>query len=172
MSVTDRTIRTPQADLRLSQSSGSGMPIVMIHGSGASRAVFARQFDSPLADAHRLIAFDLPGHGDSSDARDPAAAYTITGLAQTTARLLDVARGVLRVVVLAQVGDDDVGALAGEGDCHGPADPAVAAGDDRPLSGQPAGALVALLAVVRPRGHLAQRAGRGLLLSGLGVGAR
>ncbi len=98
MSITDRTIRTPQADLRLSQSSGSGMPIVMIHGSGASRAVFARQFDSPLANAHRLIAFDLPGHGDSSDARDPAAAYTITGLAQTTARLLD-ALGIDRAII-------------------------------------------------------------------------
>jgi len=98
MSISDRTIRTPQADLRLSQSSGPGMPIVMIHGSGASRAVFARQFDSPLADAHRLIAFDLPGHGESSDARDPATAYTITGLAQTTARLLD-ALGIDRAIV-------------------------------------------------------------------------
>jgi len=91
-------MRTPQADLRLSQSSGSGMPIVMIHGWGASRAVFARQFDSPLAEAHRLIAFDLPGHGDSSDARDPSAAYTITGLAHTTARLLD-ALGIDRAII-------------------------------------------------------------------------
>lgn len=98
MSIIDRTIRTPQADLRLSQSSGSGMPIVMIHGSGSSRAVFARQFDSPLADAHRLIAFDLPGHGESSDARDPATAYTITGLAQTTARLLD-SLGIDRAII-------------------------------------------------------------------------
>jgi len=88
MSVSHRTIRTSQADLRLSQSSGSGLPIVMIHGSGSSRAVFARQFNSPLADAHRLIAFDLPGHGESSDADDPAA-YSITGLAQSTAELLD-----------------------------------------------------------------------------------
>lgn len=98
MNITHRTIRTPQADLRLSQSSGSGMPIVMIHGSGSSRAVFARQFDSPLADAHRLIAFDLPGHGESSDARDPATAYTITGLAQTTARLLDLL-GIDRAII-------------------------------------------------------------------------
>ncbi|MBA1141863.1 alpha/beta fold hydrolase [Mesorhizobium neociceri] len=98
MSISDRTFRTPQADLRLSQSSGSGIPIVMIHGSGSSRAVFARQFDSPLADAHRLIAFDLPGHGESSDARDPATAYTIAGLAQTTARLLD-ALGIDRAII-------------------------------------------------------------------------
>jgi pimeloyl-ACP methyl ester carboxylesterase len=98
MSVSDRTFRTPQADLQVSQSSGSGMPIVMIHGSGSSRAVFARQFDSPLADSHRLIAFDLPGHGDSSDAWDPTNAYTIPGLAQTTARLLD-ALGIDRAII-------------------------------------------------------------------------
>ena len=43
--------------------------------------------------------------------------------------LLDELRGVLRVLVLVEVGDQDVGALAGEGDGHGPADAAVAAGD-------------------------------------------
>jgi pimeloyl-ACP methyl ester carboxylesterase len=89
MVVSQRTVRTEQADLRLSQSSGSGIPIVLIHGSGSSRAVFARQFDSALAAAHRLIAFDLPGHGESSDAHDPATAYTIAGLAQSAAQLLD-----------------------------------------------------------------------------------
>lgn len=98
MVVSHRTIRTEQADLRLSQSSGPGLPIVLIHGSGSSRAVFARQFDSPLAAAHRLIAFDLPGHGESSDARDPANAYTIAGLAQSAAQLLDI-MGIDRAVV-------------------------------------------------------------------------
>ena len=90
MSISEHTIYTPQADLRLSQSSGSGIPILMIHGTGSSRAVFARQFYSPLADAHRLIAFDLPGHGQSTDARDPVAAYTLSGLAQSAASVLDV----------------------------------------------------------------------------------
>ncbi|CCV08727.1 Alpha/beta hydrolase fold [Mesorhizobium metallidurans STM 2683] len=98
MVVSHRTVRTEQADLRLSQSSGSGLPIVLIHGSGSSRAVFARQFDSPLAAAHRLIAFDLPGHGESSDARDPANAYTVAGLAQSAAQLLDI-MGIDRAVV-------------------------------------------------------------------------
>ena len=36
------------------------------------------------------------------------------------AGLLDVLRGVLRVVVLVQVGDQDVGALPGEGDARRP----------------------------------------------------
>ena len=98
MAVAERMIRTPQADLRVSESAGPGMPIVMIHGSGASRGVFARQFDSPLADAHRLIAFDLPGHGESSDAADPMTDYTLTGLARSAAELLD-SMGIGRAIV-------------------------------------------------------------------------
>jgi pimeloyl-ACP methyl ester carboxylesterase len=98
MAVAERTIRTREADLRLSESSGPGVPILMIHGSGASRAVFARQFDSPLADAHRLIAFDLPGHGESSDAREPAIDYTLAGLARSAADVLD-SLGIGRAIV-------------------------------------------------------------------------
>lgn len=89
MALIQHTIRTAQADLRVSESAGHGMPIVMIHGSGSSRAVFARQFDSALGTAHRLVAFDLPGHGDSDNARDPATAYTVTGLARSAAEVLD-----------------------------------------------------------------------------------
>lgn len=89
MIASNRTIHASQADLRISQSDGTGLPIVMIHGSGSSRAVFARQFESPLADVHRLVAFDLPGHGDSSDAHDPGATYSVTGLAQSAAEVLD-----------------------------------------------------------------------------------
>jgi pimeloyl-ACP methyl ester carboxylesterase len=42
-----------------------GVPIVFIHGFSQSYAVFARQFDSPLAAEFRLIAPDLRGHGCS-----------------------------------------------------------------------------------------------------------
>lgn len=89
MAVYERTIRTPLANLRISQSSGRGLPILMIHGSGAGRGVFARQFDSPLAERHRMIAFDLPGHGESSDARDPETGYTVRGLAEAAAWVLE-----------------------------------------------------------------------------------
>lgn len=89
MALYERTIRTPLANVRISQSSGRGLPILMIHGSGASRAVFARQLESPLADHHRMIAFDLPGHGDSSDARDPETGYTVRGLAEAAAWVLE-----------------------------------------------------------------------------------
>src|SRR5665213_1937149 len=89
MTVTASTIATPPADIRVIQSSGTGMPVVLVHGSGASKAVFARQFESPLAQTNRLVAMDLPGHGESGNARDPANDYTIKGFAATVGAVLD-----------------------------------------------------------------------------------
>lgn len=80
---TARTIRTEAGNVRLLDSGGSGLPLVMVHGAGASKEVFIRQLESPLGERHRIIAMDLPGHGDSDDARDPAANYSLRGLART-----------------------------------------------------------------------------------------
>jgi pimeloyl-ACP methyl ester carboxylesterase len=99
MPLHDRTMRTPLGELRISQSSGRGLPVLMIHGSGAARGVFARQFESPLAETHRLIAFDLPGHGESADARSPETGYTVRGLAEAARWVLD-GLGIKRAVVL------------------------------------------------------------------------
>ena len=65
------------------------MPVVFLHGSGSSRKVFERQLGSALADDWRLIALDLPGHGESFDASDPADAYSVEGLADTVEEVLD-----------------------------------------------------------------------------------
>jgi pimeloyl-ACP methyl ester carboxylesterase len=44
---------------------GGGEPtLCLVHGSGGSRAVWIRQLDG-LADVARVIALDLPGHGES-----------------------------------------------------------------------------------------------------------
>ena len=70
------------------QSSGSGPTIVLVHGNSASSKAFARQLNSPLGARHRIIAFDLPGHGASDDAADPTL-YGMTGYASV---LTDVVR--------------------------------------------------------------------------------
>jgi pimeloyl-ACP methyl ester carboxylesterase len=61
----------------------------MIHGSGWSQKVFAKQFDSVLAGTWRLLALDLPGHGASDDAQDPQASYSITGFAECIEDVID-----------------------------------------------------------------------------------
>ena len=93
-----RTIVTPHADIRLTETAGCGLPLLLLHGSGASRKVFDRQLQSPLAERHRLILMDLPGHGESGDAHDPARTYTLPGFADCVATVLHTL-GIERVAV-------------------------------------------------------------------------
>ena len=53
---------------------GSGETIVLLHGFGANKDNWVR-FTRSLPKEYRVIAFDLPGHGDSSKENDKA--YTI-----------------------------------------------------------------------------------------------
>jgi len=54
-----------------------------LHGSGFSKEVFAKQFASKTLSHHRLIAVDLPGHGNSKDAQNPKETYSYSGLANS-----------------------------------------------------------------------------------------
>lgn len=82
-------ISTEQASIGVTDAGGRGFPLLLLHGSGASKEAFTRQLNSSLAEHFRLIALDLPGHGDSSNASDPGRGYSITGYA-------DAVRDVLR----------------------------------------------------------------------------
>ena len=93
----ERQIQTQGGSINVIDSGGSGSPIVLLHGSAASVAAFGRQFDSPLIQQFRLIAFDLPGHGESANASDPASAYSIQGLTRTTVEVLQ-GLGIARAV--------------------------------------------------------------------------
>ena len=73
--------------LALTESDGAGPPILLLHGTASSRAAFARQFGTTLAQQHRLLALDLPGHGDSDDATS-VADYTLTALSETVAEFI------------------------------------------------------------------------------------
>ncbi|MCY1217770.1 hypothetical protein D9M72_296990 [compost metagenome] len=74
--------------------------------------------------------------------------------------LADPRRRVLGVGFLfREIGNRDVGPLAGERNGHGPADPGIPAGDERRLTGERAASLVAFLAVVRLRLHGSRKPG-------------
>lgn len=77
----------PHGLLRFRDTGGSGFPLLMLHGSGSSKDVFSRQFESAALERFRLIAPDLPGHGQSANASDPDAVYTVSGLARTLSAL-------------------------------------------------------------------------------------
>jgi pimeloyl-ACP methyl ester carboxylesterase len=89
MTALDKTIQTKHARISVRQSSGTGMPVILVHGSGSSKDVFVKQFAHPMAEKFRLVALDLPGHGESSDANDPRTAYTLGGFAETVGEVID-----------------------------------------------------------------------------------
>ena len=67
MLTTDFVVRAGDIDISVRQGSGKGMPLLMLHGSGASKQVFDRQFDSVLGEIYQITAIDLPGHGQSGN---------------------------------------------------------------------------------------------------------
>src|SRR5262249_33660210 len=53
------------------------------------RGVFRNQVQGQIVKDHRVIAFDLPGHGQSSNAPGPYRSYTRSGLADAAVEVLD-----------------------------------------------------------------------------------
>jgi pimeloyl-ACP methyl ester carboxylesterase len=87
--VQTSVLPTSFADIAVWDSGAAGPVVLMIHGNSSRKEVFRHQFDSPLGRRLRLIAMDLPGHGGSSDARDPGVAYTLNGYADAAVEVLD-----------------------------------------------------------------------------------
>jgi 2-succinyl-6-hydroxy-2,4-cyclohexadiene-1-carboxylate synthase len=66
---------------------GAGRPLLLLHGFTGAAASWENHLE-PLAARHRVIAVDLPGHGHTNAAADPAA-MTVEGTADALAGLLD-----------------------------------------------------------------------------------
>lgn len=82
MTAHERIVKTEFADICVEISSGEGFPLVLLHGNSSSKQVFRAQMTGPIGQKHRLIAIDLPGHGQSSDARAPETTYSMKGYAE------------------------------------------------------------------------------------------
>jgi pimeloyl-ACP methyl ester carboxylesterase len=88
-------VETPTGTIATMQA-GTGRPVVMLHGLGATKASFLPTV-AALTDHHRAIAVDLPGFGDS--AKPLGAAYHAPFFANSVVELLD-ALGLERVDVI------------------------------------------------------------------------
>lgn len=88
MSITNRKVKTSHADIAISETLGEGLPILFLHGNSSCKEVFRGQMESALGDVYRLIAMDLPGHGESGDATDPERTYTMPGYADAAVETL------------------------------------------------------------------------------------
>lgn len=92
------TLATSHGSIAVEESGHGDLPTLLIHGNSSCRGVFRNQMEGPLAKNRRLIAFDLPGHGQSSDAPDPSRSYTRPGFADAAIEILGML-GVVDVVV-------------------------------------------------------------------------
>jgi pimeloyl-ACP methyl ester carboxylesterase len=82
------TVVTSHGSLVVEERGQGGMPLLLIHGNSFCHDVFRHQLLGDLAESRRVITFDLPGHGGSSDAPDPMRSYTCSGLADAAVELL------------------------------------------------------------------------------------
>jgi pimeloyl-ACP methyl ester carboxylesterase len=71
------------------ESGGEGAAILLIHGRSLDAQTFRHQLGGDFGDNHRVVAFDLPGHGDSSPATNPEEVYCAPGYARIVAQLVD-----------------------------------------------------------------------------------
>ena len=78
----------PFGQMYVRDSGGSGSPIVFVYGNSSSSRAYERQFEGALSRAHRLIAYDLLGHGRSDDAVD-ASAYLFPSHARALLALVE-----------------------------------------------------------------------------------
>lgn len=66
-------------------NSGGDATIFFLHGNSGSSRSWAKQLGDPSLKGYRMIAFDLPAHGDSSASDDPDADYSLPALGKTMA---------------------------------------------------------------------------------------
>ncbi|RLA00888.1 MAG: alpha/beta hydrolase, partial [Gammaproteobacteria bacterium] len=67
----NKLIETKVGKIAITESGSGETCLLFIHGNSSSKSVFSKQLSSDLAKKYRLIALDLPGHGDSDNALNP-----------------------------------------------------------------------------------------------------
>lgn len=73
------------------RSAGSGdlPPLLLIHGNSSESRIFRPTIgQSNILSSRRVLALDLPGHGESSNAEDPDRTYTMPAYAKAAVEVL------------------------------------------------------------------------------------
>ena len=91
LNVKEQFIKTRHGTIAVADTGASGRhtmpPILFLHGNSACKEAFENQF-AHFRDKHRVVAFDLPGHG-VSDNGDPESTYNVIAYADIAEEVLD-----------------------------------------------------------------------------------
>lgn len=90
MTLTTLQLSEPYGKLAFREA-GSGWPVVLIHGVGMQSAAWMPQIET-LSKTHRVIAFDMPGHGGSAPLRCDAQLPDFVGWLQAALGALGLER--------------------------------------------------------------------------------
>lgn len=82
----ERRIATPHGSIAVADTGGGKPALLFLHGNSACKEAFCKQFHA-FRDEYRVISFDYPGHGVSSNA-DPETSYTIPAYAEVAEAVL------------------------------------------------------------------------------------
>lgn len=84
------TVKTSIGNIHTRESEGTGAPaFLLIHGNSSSSRSYERLMATSLGQSHRMVAMDLPGHGDSDKAADPGAVYHMPGYAKVVVEVAE-----------------------------------------------------------------------------------
>lgn len=91
LGVSERMITTTHGKIAVADTGPSDShtmpPILFLHGNSACKEAFENQF-AHFRDKHRVIAFDLPGHG-ASDNGEPETSYNVIAYADIAKDILE-----------------------------------------------------------------------------------
>ncbi|MEW5723700.1 MAG: alpha/beta fold hydrolase [Thermodesulfobacteriota bacterium] len=94
----EEMISTSHGLVAVADTGGHKSPLVLIHGNSSCKEVFFHQFRK-FSESHRLLAFDLPGHGVSENSRMPDVTYDIAVYADVAKEIFNK-KGIINPVVL------------------------------------------------------------------------
>ncbi len=76
----EQRITVDGQQIAFSQSEGTERPVIFVHGNSSSARTWSPVLAGPFGQRFRCLALDLPGHGDSAKAANPAD-YSLPGYA-------------------------------------------------------------------------------------------
>ena len=97
LGASEELLTTSHCPIAVADTGGDKPPLLMIHGNSSCKEAFFHQFQH-FSKTHRVLAFDLPGHGVSSNAKQPDATYDMGVYADIAEEIL-AAKKVERPVV-------------------------------------------------------------------------